>query len=340
MRAWETIRKWGAWRVTVDKLTHLVWAGEYSRCLRQASALLAQRKEHSPAQIARIYTAICRSKLELRDPFGAVRAGEAAVAAAEEAGCPDVLGSALVDLAVALSAVRRYDDALEAFQRYLEGLPTYTAARCREGQALQHMAATQHRAGRPAEAILTYERARDWFLHYGDERSAAEVGRSLVRIDLEQGDPEAAEPLLRAGDRHVEAHPDDRTFLADHLLDRALYHQVTGNSERAAQEAFHSLAIAEGDLLRQCRAQLLLSQIALARGRPHEALSFSLAARVSAIDGRAYDLEFEASELLFRLLREHGMGLLRQVEADFCRQGVDIYHYLSERAVNRALRAN
>jgi hypothetical protein len=82
----------------------------------------------------------------------------------------------------------------------------------------------------------------------------------------------------------------------------------------------------------------MLAESALAQDKSCEAFSFALAARISAIDGRAYDIELEASDILLRLMRERGERLLQEVEGDFHREGVDINHYLSPRLVARITR--
>ncbi|MDB4895809.1 MAG: hypothetical protein JWN15_2071 [Firmicutes bacterium] len=325
--------------MSVNHLARLLESGEYRRCLDEASALLQQGGQSAEA-VTRIQAAICRSSLELSDYFAAVDAGRAAVAMAAEAGSPDLLGPALLDLATAHSQIRQYSEAVAVFEQFLEGLATYTAARCLEGTALQRLAETLASAGDPAEALARLCEARIWFERYGDAASAMECARAAMHVHLEQGELAEALPYLQAGARYAAARHGDREFRTNHLLDRALLYLATGQPEAAGAAAFAALEAAEGNLMAQSRAQLMLAHSALAQNKPHEAFSFALAARISAIDGRAYDIEFDASDILFRLLRERGERLLREVEADFYQQGVDIHHYLSRRVVARMTRAN
>lgn len=318
----------------VSELGRLLQCGEYKRCLEEATALLAAGA-HDSEEVARIQAAICRSRLELTDFFGAVAAGQEAVVFAAEAQNYDVIGAALVDLATALVAVRLYDQAVDLFERYLDGLPTYTASRCMEGIALYRMADALHRTGRHRAALECYSRARLWFERFGDEESSRESARAMMRLFLDAGEPEQALPLLLEGDQYAARCPGDREFLGAHLLDRAMYFLAVGRYEESKQEAFRALEAVGDWLVQQARANLLLCHNALALNQPREALAFALAARVSAIDGRLYDLEFEASDVLFRLLRERGTWLLREVEADYREHGVNIYHYLSDQVINR-----
>jgi len=320
--------------MSVSQLLQLLESGQYEQCLTEASALLRGGRQSREAQ-ARIYHAICRSQLALRNYLAAAAAGEQAVALAAAAAEPDVHGFALVDLAAALCRVRRWGDALDRLADFLANLERYTAARCMEGIARQQQGEAFWRARRHAEALEAFRQASKWFQRYGDERSAALCSRSMARIylELQQGDEALA--ALQEAEEYVTAHPWDREFLSDHCLDRAAVLLWCGDGARAAQEAFQGLEAADGRLDQQARSQLLLAECALAEAQFPEALSFAMAARVSAIDGRLYDLEFEASDLLFRLLREHGEGLLSQVEADFRAAGVDIYQYLSEKVIRR-----
>lgn len=325
--------------MSVSYLGRLLEAGDYKRCLTEAITLL-EDGGHDLEAVARIQAAICRSCLELTDHFAAIRAGRAAVDAARKAGAPDVLGPALVDLGTALAAIRQYEEALATFTEFLEAMPTFTAAQCMEGTVLHRMADTLRRAGRPLEALDTYWRARRWMERFGDEAAAREVSRAIIHLLLEMGDPDMAVPLLADGDRYALSSPADRPFLSSHLQARAHWHLARGEYDLAANQAFQALEAADDRLDQQSSAHLLLCQTALAQGKPREALHFALAARVSAIDGRHYALEFEASTLLFRLLRERGERLLREVEADCYAQGLDLYHYLSERALHQMFRAN
>lgn len=88
----------------------------------------------------------------------------------------------------------------------------------------------------------------------------------------------------------------------------------------------------------QVEAQLHLSRMAEAMRRPVDALSFALAARVSAIDGRLYPVEFAASAWLMHLIRRHGADPVAELATDMDRQGVDLYQYLDPVAVERLTR--
>lgn len=324
----------------VSDLARLMDSGEYRRCLDEATALLSVAEGLDSEARARIYAAMCRCRLQLTDFFGSVEAGERALQHATEAGADDLAGFVLSDLGRALLEIRQYDRALEVLAQYFTEVPECSASRCREGLVNLTMAGVLERVGRRREAMDRYREAHRWFLRFGDLKSAADCLRAVVRVHLDHGEPEHAAAMLREGDLYAADHPDDREFLANHLLDRGFFHLAIGQYEVSIQEAFQALEVPDVRLDQQSRAHMLLCQNALATNRPRDALNFAMAARVSAIDGRHYDLEFEASEILFRLLRERGARIIRDLESDYYRRGVDIYHYLSERVVRRMLDTN
>lgn len=325
--------------LSVNHLGRLLECGEYQECLAAARAMLEDEDQPTEA-LARIQAAVCRCCLELTDYFAAVEAGEAAAQLAAEAEIADLLGQVLIDLGTAKSCIRRYDEALDCFGQFLDGLPDYLSARCLEGIGLQRMSDTLWRVGRGPEAIAGFEKASRWYEHYGDEQNALACTRALIHIRVARMELTESAALLAVCGRYAGAHPEDKEFLTEFLLDLALVHMAAGKHAESAQMAFQALEAAGDRAAHQSRAQLLLAQNALAQERPLEAVSFAMAARVSAIDGKLYDLEFEASEILFRLLREKGERLLRQLESELAEAHVDLFHYISEQAISRMLDSN
>jgi tetratricopeptide (TPR) repeat protein len=325
--------------LSVEHLGRLLEQGEYRRCLEAATHLLAYGGQDQ-AGLARIQAAICRSRLALTDFTGALSAGEMALELATRSTDPDLLGFATLDLAAAQTATRQYEAALSTIARYFADYEHYIAARCLKGAVLRQVGDTLLKVGRSEEALDRYRQAHEWFERFGDEESAQACTRAMVLLHLDRGETRQAVPLLLAGDRYALDHPADDRFRCDHLLDRSLLHLVSRQHETSIAEAFEALLLVQGRLDQQARAQLILCQNGLAQNRLTEALSFALAARISAIDGRMYELEFEASELLFRLLRERGLRLLADVDQEYMEQGINIYHYLSEPVLKRMFHSN
>jgi len=321
----------------VNELVRLLESGDYRRCLEQALPLLTGGSLEAAAR-ARVLQVICRSRLGLTDYFGAVEAGEQAVALAAEVGESDLLGFALIDLAAALAKIRRRAEALAAYERFLSQLHSFVAARCMEGTVLHEMALVLQQLGQPKAALRRLAEAISWFIRYGDEESAHACRRSAAAVHMEQGHLDAARILLEQCDHYVQNHSANRELFVNHLLDWAALHFAAGRHQESAQVAFQALEHSVDNLEQQARAQLLLSSNALAMGQPKDALNFAMGARVSAIDGRFYQMEFEAADVIFRVLRSEGVDLLRELDAEYYQEGVDLYHYLSARVIDRMTR--
>lgn len=320
--------------LSVSDLTRLLDSGEYRRCLREAAIMLAEGI-HDAVGEARIQAAVCRSYLELTDYHAAIAAGQKASVLADRAGAHDVLGAVLLDLGTAYSQVRNHTEALNCFQQYLGRLAAFTAAKCLEGAVRCREGASLLAMGRPEAALESYRRAASWYDRFGDEASVQECLHVMLTIHLELQQPDRALPLLREGRRLAARRSEDLAVRCRHLLDQTLYLLATGQYAEAAQVGFAALEMAEDRLQQQAEAQLLMCRAALAQGRFAEALSLALAARVTAIDGRLYEVEFEAAQVMFRLLAEKGLSLFREVEDDYHRQGVNVYHYLSEKVLRQ-----
>lgn len=321
----------------VNELVRLLESGDYRRCLEQALSLLAEDSLESAGR-ARVLHVISRSRFGLTDYFGAVEAADQAVALATEAGEQDLLGFALIDLAAAQSKIRRTAEAIASYRRFLSELDSFVAARCMEGTVLSAMARTLAQVGQPEAALRQLAEAIAWFIRYGDEESAHACRRSAAEIHMAQGHFDAARVLLEQGDHYVQNHLANRTVLVDHLLDWAALEYAAGRHQESVQGAFRALEMCVDHLEQQARAQLLLSSNAMAMGQPKDALNFAMGARVSAIDGRFYQMEFEASDIIFRVIRTEGLALLRELETEYYQVGVDLYHYLSARVIDRMAR--
>ncbi|HYG58825.1 MAG TPA: hypothetical protein VD902_12275 [Symbiobacteriaceae bacterium] len=319
--------------MSVCRLVRLLETGQYQHCLNEALALLETGGVTDREQ-ARIYGAICRCRLELGNSREAELIGLHALSLADGAEDADLLAPILIDVGRARMRLRRYASALEAWEQYERLLPEMTAAQCQEGWVGRQKAEALHRLGETNRALEAYAAAGRWFERFGDQASVRACQRAMIDIHLSRGDLKRVRRLLAEGDRRMA--DADRTFRTDHLLDWASYLLASGRPALAAGRAFSGLEQSTG-LEQQSRAQMILCQAALQQEKPVEAFAFALAARVSAIEGSHYSLEFDAAEVIFRLLRLHGSDLLDEVAADFERQGVNIYDYLSELAVRRCL---
>jgi len=313
--------------VGTGDLHRLFDAGEYADCLQRGQTMLEQ-EDLSLHERARLHALLCRCRVEAGDLLGAVTDGEAAIDLAGQLGLPDLRGSALVDLAIALIGLRRYAEALDRLDQFQAGLSASTSARCLEGLALRLQGEALLAAGRPSDAAPRFAQARRWFDRFGDQASVGVCLLGELEAALDMADAPTAAAIIREGEAHYRAVPDDQPFLGRLLLLWARYHELGGKQQEAVNAAFQALELAEPLTPLQVEAQLHLSRLADQMNRPTDALSFAFAARVTAIDGRLYILEMRATGLFLRLLHRHGEAPLRELVRDLAREGIDLYQYV------------
>lgn len=332
------------------ELHRLLESGDYWSCLAQGRDLL-EHESLTDGERARVLSVLCRCHLALGQLLGAEASGRRAASLAGRLGLRDLEGSALLDLAAALAGLRRHAEALDALARFREGLSEYTASQCLEGAALLQTGEVMAGMGRAAEAVEWCQRARHWFSRFGDERSAGECLLSMIEASLKAGEESAdrepaesarwraeAERWLAETDRHLAAQLDDTQFTGRLLLARARYLGLAGRQQDSVDEGFRALTLAEEGSRLQVKAQLFLSRMAERMNRPVDGLNFAFAARVSAIDVRLYALEFQASSVLIRLIRRHGLEPLSELAKDLANQGVDLYQYIDLAEAERLAR--
>lgn len=308
-------------------LERLMAAGEYQRCL-QAGRLLLEEGDPTGEEAGRTWALLCRCYLLAGDHLRALEAGRKAEAITSGQAMTDVTAAVLSDLATALATLRRYEETLAVLIRFYRLLPDCTAAQCLEGDALRRHGAVLGRLGRLQEAAARFHEAIRWYRRFGDEATAGACLQDLTQLWLDRHRADQTYPLLLEGDRHLASHPDDRGFEARHRLLRARYHRMAGRWQESTDEAYSALDLSEELSNVRAESQLLLSQNAAEADQPVEALGFALSARVTAVDGRLYTLEYRACTWLADLMYRYGPTALAELERALERVGVDLYQYL------------
>lgn len=331
------VRSW--FSVQVPELGFLFSSGDYDRCLTEAEARLAAPVTSEEEAAVQQYISRCRS--ELGDSFGALEAAIRATEAAQRGDDLDLLATCLQDQGALQLKLRRYRDVQVSLNGFLSLRPVVSASvRSQEGQALLGLGQAHRRLRQTREATVYLEAARSVLERSGDGAGAELARGELVRALLEGGQAEGVPVLLEEGDLYAAAHPDDAAAALTTSLDWGEYFFQTGDYQASIDRGFLVLDGAPDLLAHQARAHLLLCRNALVLGRPKDALNFALGARVAAIDGRRYDLEFEASEVLFQVLRQHGTHLLAELDREYQQVGLDICQYISEEVYNRLVGSN
>jgi len=318
----------------LDALVRLMEEGEFQKCLRLAEQCM-MRGGWSLAEMATINMAICRCRLGLGDPYGAVAAGMLAVRLSKDVGEYDLLARALLNLGTAYVGVRQYDQALEQFYAYFEYHTHYKKARRLEGAIWKHIGVTHQRRLESQKALEALTRAREWFSRQEVEYSVFTCTHDLINtyLQMHETDPtislDPVKYLLEDQKVIVRRNPLDSFYEATYWLDMAAYYLHDSRIGRAMVAANKAMEIRKGDRILAFHAQLILHKCALEVEDPRRALGHALAARVQAVEGRHFDLEFLASQAMADVIKQQGSEVIKSLDEEYLAKGVDLGQYLS-----------
>lgn len=324
----------------LDALIRMMEEGEFGRCLHVAEQMM-QTGGCSLAELATINLVICRSRLGIQDPSGAVAAGALAVKLAMETGDFDLAGRALLNLGTAYVGIRQYGEAIEQFETFLELLPRLRTARRLEGAIWKHIGVAHQRNLDSQKALEALTRARDWFRQQGVDYAAFTCTHDLINTHLHLHDTEpfhGLEPvkfLLVEMKVIAKRHPEDGYYQGTYLLDLAATYLRDGRLDRATVTAHRAMAAHRGDPSHAFHCQLILHHCALEVGNARRALDYALAARSQASAARLYDLESLAAQAIGDLIRQQEPEVARQLDEEYLAIGVDLGKYLSPLILGR-----
>lgn len=324
----------------LDALVRTMEEGEFAHCLRLAEQVIL-KGGWSLSQLATINLVICRCRLGLQDPSGAVSAGAVAVELATESGEFDLAGRALLNLGTAYVGIHQYDLALEQFQTYLALLPQMKTSRRLEGAIWKHIGITYQRKLDAERALEALTRARDWFRQQGVDYAVFTCTHDLINthLHLHEIDPHyGLEPVkghLAELKLLIKRHPDEGYFKGTYLLDLAATYLCEGRVDRACVSASQAMAAHRGDPSHTAHCQLILHRCALEMGDVRGALGYALEARAQATAARLFDLEALASQAMVEVIKQQGPVAARQLDEEYLAIGVDLGKYLSPLILGR-----
>lgn len=324
----------------VDYLLRLMEEGQFEKALRQAEQQLI-RGGMSLVELAKVNLVICRSRIGLNDPYGAVNSGSLAVKLARDLKEWDLLGRALLNLGTAHIGTRQYDQALHHFYSYFEHHPKYSSSRRYEGAIWKSIGVAHQRNLEPKRAIEALTKAQHWFTKQGADHSAFTCIHDLINTHLQMHDTnpstplEPVEDLLKAQKEVIRRHANDAFFKALHLQDRAAAYYHQGRLGRAMVCAMKAMEVRKGDHLLAFHCHMVLHQCTWALGDAKQALGYALAARVEAQRGRHFELEFLASQAMADVIRKQGKEVVRELDKEYQSMGIDLSRYLSPNILNR-----
>lgn len=324
----------------LDYLVRLMEDGEYQKCLRLAEQQLL-RGGMSLSEMAQLNMVICRCRLGLQDSYGAIPSGLLAVKLARDIGEWDILGRALLNVGTAYVGARQYDEALQHFYGYFEHLNRYTTAQRFEGAIWKSIGTAHQRKLETRQAIDAFERARRWYSRRSVDHSVFTCTHDLINTYLQASEqnPEfhldSVTNLLKDEKAIARRNAGETYYLGTYLLDQASWYLRQERIGRAMVSAMKALEVRKGDHQLAFHCHMVLHRCNLGLGDMKQALGYALAARVEALQGRHYELEFLAAQAMADVIRREGTSVLQQLDAEYQAMGVDLGQYISPAILGR-----
>lgn len=324
----------------VDYLFQLMEEGQFDKCLRLSEQTLL-RGGMTLAEMAKLNLIICRCRLGLHDSYGAINSGLLAVKLARDLKEWDVLGRALLNVGTAYMGTRQYSQALQHFYGFLENVHMYSTARRFEGAIWRSIGVAHQRNLESDRAIDALNRGYKWFAKQGADHSAFSCIHDLIHtyLQLHETDPtfslDPVSELLDQERRLARKYPTDAFFQGIYQYDRAAHYLRLRRYGRAMVCAMKALDICRTDFQLTSSAHMILYECSRDLGDTKQALGYALAARVEAIRGRHYDLEFVAAQAMADIIRKQGTEAIRELDLEYQAMGVDLSQYLSPALLRR-----
>lgn len=324
----------------LDVLNKLMEEGHFDKCLHHAEQQLL-RGGYTIGQLAQLNLIICRCRLGLNDPYGAVPSGLLAVKLARDVKDWDLLGRSLLNAGTACVGIRQYDQALQNFYGYFEHQVHYQEARRLEGAIWRHIGVTHQLKLESEKAIDAFKRARNWFEKQQVDQSSFAVTHDLVNTLLQMHDSgklnelDELPPLLDFEKQFVRKYPYDSYYYATHRLDQANYYAHVGRLGRAIVCAMQAMEVRREDFMLTFHCHMVLHRCTMQLGSAKQAFGYALAARMAAVKGRHFDLEFVASQAMVSVIRKQGPDVVRELDEEYQSMGIDLGQFISPSLLQR-----
>jgi hypothetical protein len=317
-------------------LEELVDSFQWEESARLAQELLSNGTAIS-SESALLHSLACRARIGLGDFLGAVTLGEVALELAYENRQWDTLARALYDLSNAYYFVRRYQDQLDLHFKYLDYRKHYSEKGLRfEGWIWWLMGlAYLNGLNDLQKAKSALKLAREWFHRRSETGLLERVRRDLIQTCLLMGELDDAKVLLDEGEAFAQSRPDDQLAQFDQQFDTCRYLRVARRNAESVKVGLKALETAKGHPVWEFLVYMELHRNALETEDYTYALGFALSARLSALDAKRYDAEYEATAAMIELIRARGPDLLLEAERQYRQYGLDIFQYVPESLLRR-----
>lgn len=277
--------------------------GQYMACLRLAEQSMVGARL-TTQDLGRLQGIICRCRIQLGDHLGALSAAHMAEQLTrDEPDLQAVRVQALLDLLEIHLYLGRYDEAIKRGQELIDK-DLLGADRNAEATCWRDLGVCYKHVQRFPEAIEAFQNAQDR-LDPADTEGLLTIRSYLIKTHAAAGSLAPIPALLAQSEAYVQDHPDDLQAKVAHLWDAAEYQFALGHLKAATQLAELALSFADRYSWHRYHCRMLLGRIALASRQPDEALRHIMTARAIAMQGHHYDLEADATDMMYTVIRSH-----------------------------------
>lgn len=295
----------------IEYLEKLIADREYQKALDYAEQLMLEG-DHTLQDLLNIYSAIQKSRVELGEYHAAVVSGHLAVKIARDLGDWDRYGHATFLLGATHGWLRQTDEWILWTYEYLSQLQYYATARDYEANAWYNLGLSHAERGNDVAASQALQKAMAVALRTGKHYLAHCIRHALIKVSLRAQQLDGIPQLLARSGHYLRVNS-----TAPYFADSRLWHYVlrvefaigTKRLQRAAKVASRGLKYASDRPL--FRFYLLMCQARLAwlNGDLKDAVGQALAARVCAVQCRRFELEADAADFMYEVLRAYSNGL-------------------------------
>lgn len=314
----------------VDFLETLIEQAQYKECLSAAEHLLLSGQS-SLADLAELNMAVARSRMWLRDYFGAVPAAQLAYKIAADQKYVHLMAKASWVLAAAYYYTRQYDSLISLGYEYYERVPASWQSPVNDAKVSNLIGLAYYYTQNYREGLRAFVRATASYRQAKDNESVLRNTIWSVRCAQAMGDHSQSRSTLAKAMRLARGIPTDVWVHQEILVLRSEDAFRSGRPERGAYLALRALALhVEQSKLAKFRALMLLHKYHFDRGELKDALGYALAGRVTALESRLFHLEYEAAEAMVATVRAASNDDLSELDQEYLSTGVDITRYLPD----------
>lgn len=320
----------------ITYLKQLLDEEQWDKVLKYAEQLLFRGSSLGAVDLAWINYATAKAKNEKDEFFAAIPPGELARKLAKDAGLWDLHGRTMLTLAYSYYHTRQYEQSLNCAYEFLTSIGFYDNALDVEHGVWMLIGLSRLTLGDHRQAYQAFQRSAEAATRLGDSRRAFVAQHHALEC-LYHIDPGRIPELLFQCACHVRGHPEDTIVLTLYLQDRATYELHRKRYARAMALCRKALRIPHTTPYMiswaKYNCNMLLAATHRQMGNLQLALGHAMTARMAAIQGKLFHLEFEAASIIHELLTSVGQDTARELDQHYLQSGVDLTTLLGETAV-------